>query len=68
MGEPTERERHLQRLLDRWALWWDGPGRHGYHGPVIPPLRDTREALGEDCTLHADTPPGEYCRACGRTF
>jgi hypothetical protein len=58
----TDRE-----LLWLWIDWWNGPGRRGYHGVVLPPLTATREQV--KCLVCSGIDlGGDYCRACERGF
>jgi hypothetical protein len=51
-------------LLELWVAWWNGPGRHGYRDPVIPPLARTADALA--CLACAGIRIEARCEACGR--
>ena len=55
-------------LLERWAAWWNGPGRHHYTYSVIPPITDTGKAL--NCTachgISGMDEAGQRCQVCGR--
>lgn len=68
MSEKGEGE--YRDLLELWTSWWNGPGRRGYAGVVLPPLRVTAEALtcllckGVGATEAASGP--ERCQVCLR--
>ena len=53
-------------LLEVWTQWWNGPGREGFKGFVLPPLTPTAEAL--NCTICAGVATDHRCKACGRNL
>lgn len=52
-------------VLETWVNWWNGPGREGYRGFVVPPLSATNKVLYcIGCAgIYED---GARCKACGR--
>ena len=54
-------------VLWLWIDWWNGPGRRGYKGHLLPPLNTTTEHVKCLACTNIDL-EGDYCRACERGY